>query len=64
MITYTVLFEASGQTDVEADTPDEVLDIIHDHFKGIGANRTMTKIVAINGRSVIQTKGETDGTKH
>ena len=47
---YTFLFSASGQAEVEAENHDKLLDIIHDHFKGIGVNATKTRIIAIDGK--------------
>lgn len=61
MSTYTILFEASGQVDVNANTPDEVSNIMHEHFKGIGVKKTTTQIIAIDGKSVTQRKGAANG---
>lgn len=54
MAKYTVLFSVSGQTDIEANSPDEALDFMHKHYKGVGANCTKTQIVAIDGKYITQ----------
>lgn len=51
---FTIIYEVGGQTEIEADSADKVLDIMHNHFKKIGVNKTLTRIIAIDGISTIQ----------
>lgn len=55
---FTIIYEIGGQTEIEADNADKVLDIMHNHFKDIGVSKTLTQIIAIDGILTIQQRGE------